>query len=173
MYEQVFRTMITDWHAHWGGQDLPFLYVQLANFNNIDNWPTVREAQRRRLSLCGTGMAVTMDIGESSKNYSTPNYLYQNMGLGKFREIALDAGVAVNADGKEQANMGVTVGDYLHTGRPFTVCHNLFRRGEISVPQRWKDAVQRSCWDFRACKRFAASAGLGHQLRRLRQRWMA
>ncbi len=51
-------------------------------------------------------------------NDSTPNYLYQNIGHGKFSEIALDAGLAVNADGKEQANMGITAGDYLHTGRP-------------------------------------------------------
>ncbi len=49
---------------------------------------------------------------------STPNTLYQNVGNGRFKEIALDAGVAVNADGKEQANMGVAVGDYLHSGRP-------------------------------------------------------
>jgi hypothetical protein len=50
-------------------------------------------------------------------NDSTANYLYQNLGRGKFAEVGLDAGVAVNGDGKEQANMGVTAGDYLHTGR--------------------------------------------------------
>lgn len=31
--------------------------------------------------------------------------------------MALDAGIAVNADGADQANMGLALGDYLHTGR--------------------------------------------------------
>ena len=50
-------------------------------------------------------------------NDSTPNDLYRNQGHGQFEEIALPAGVAVNGEGKEQANMGVTAGDYLHNGR--------------------------------------------------------
>ncbi len=50
-------------------------------------------------------------------NDSTPNYLYHNVGHGHFEEIGLSSGVSLNADGKEQANMGVTAGDYLHTGR--------------------------------------------------------
>ncbi len=50
-------------------------------------------------------------------NDSTPNYLYRNRGEGHFEEVGLAAGVSVNAEGKEQANMGVTAGDYLHTGR--------------------------------------------------------
>ncbi len=48
---------------------------------------------------------------------STPNLLYRNRGHGAFTETALEAGVAFDRDGKEQANMGVTAGDYLHTGR--------------------------------------------------------
>ncbi len=50
-------------------------------------------------------------------NDSTPNYLYRNLGHGQFEEDGLAAGVALNQDGKEEANMGVTAGDYLHTGR--------------------------------------------------------
>ena len=50
-------------------------------------------------------------------NDSTPNYLYRNNGHGAFTEMALAAGVAFDRNGKEQANMGVTAGDYLHTGR--------------------------------------------------------
>ncbi len=51
-------------------------------------------------------------------NDSTPNYLYRNLGHGSFADIALSAGVAFDRDGKEQANMGIATGDYLHTGRP-------------------------------------------------------
>jgi enediyne biosynthesis protein E4 len=50
-------------------------------------------------------------------NDGQPNYLYQNDGTGHFKDIAYAAGVAVSQDGIEQANMGVALGDYLHTGR--------------------------------------------------------
>jgi len=50
-------------------------------------------------------------------NDGEPNYLYRNEGNGQFKEIALDAGVAVSEDGVEQANMGVTLGDYMNSGR--------------------------------------------------------
>lgn len=48
---------------------------------------------------------------------STPNYLYRNMGQGKFNEIGLESGTAVSGDGSEQGSMGVAVADYNHTGR--------------------------------------------------------
>src|SRR5450631_2231245 len=51
-------------------------------------------------------------------NDSTPNYLYRNDGHGKFTEVGLESGTAVNEDGSEQASMGIAIGDYLHNGRP-------------------------------------------------------
>lgn len=50
-------------------------------------------------------------------NDGQPNFLYRNDGNGKFTNIAYDSGVAVSQDGEEQANMGVALGDYTHTGR--------------------------------------------------------
>jgi hypothetical protein len=50
-------------------------------------------------------------------NDGEPNYLYRNEGNGQFKEIGLDAGVAVSEDGVEQANMGIALGDYLNNGR--------------------------------------------------------
>ena len=50
-------------------------------------------------------------------NDGEPNYLYRNDGNGQFTDVAYEAGVAVNLDGSEQANMGVTLGDYQHQGR--------------------------------------------------------
>jgi len=49
-------------------------------------------------------------------NDGQANYLYHGDGKGKFEDVALTSGVAANEDGVEQANMGVAVGDYLHTG---------------------------------------------------------
>jgi hypothetical protein len=49
-------------------------------------------------------------------NDGQANYLYRNDGNGHFTDIAFMAGVAVSQDGTEQANMGVAIGDYLHSG---------------------------------------------------------
>jgi len=51
-------------------------------------------------------------------NDSTPNFLYKNVGNGKFQEIGLESGTAVSEDGSEQASMGIAIGDYLHNGLP-------------------------------------------------------
>jgi enediyne biosynthesis protein E4 len=50
-------------------------------------------------------------------NDGEANYLYKGDGKGSFEDVGLTAGVAANEDGFEQANMGIAVGDYLHTGR--------------------------------------------------------
>ncbi len=50
-------------------------------------------------------------------NDGEPNYLYRNNGNGTFSDVAYQAGVAVNQDGSEQANMGLALGDYNHSGR--------------------------------------------------------
>jgi enediyne biosynthesis protein E4 len=50
-------------------------------------------------------------------NDGEPNYLYRNDGNGHFTDVALEAGVSCDADGAYQANMGLALGDYLHTGR--------------------------------------------------------
>lgn len=45
-------------------------------------------------------------------NDSDPNYLFLNKGNGTFEEQALEHGLAVNADGRTQSNMGVAIGSY-------------------------------------------------------------
>ena len=64
-YRQLFEALIRDWRDRWSEGDLPFFFVQLANWTPgpESQWPEVREAQRRTLELRNTGMAVTIDIG--------------------------------------------------------------------------------------------------------------
>ena len=45
-------------------------------------------------------------------NDSTPNFLFHNLGAGKFEEVGFRAGVAVGHDGKAQAGMGTDMGDF-------------------------------------------------------------
>jgi len=68
-YRTLFPTMITDWRAHWGQGNVPFLFVLLANYMTapeqpMDNdWAELREAQLQALALLNTGMASAIDIG--------------------------------------------------------------------------------------------------------------
>lgn len=70
-YRTLFPMMIQDWRARWGQGDLPFLFVQLANFKAVkpqpseSDWAELREAQAMALSLPNTGMACIIDIGEA------------------------------------------------------------------------------------------------------------
>ena len=70
-YQRVFPDLIKDWRNHWNQGDFPFLFVQLANFMEIDTvpveseWAELREAQSKTLDLPNTGMAVTTDVGDA------------------------------------------------------------------------------------------------------------
>jgi len=69
------------------------LGVLVADFDN-DGWPDIYVA-----------------------NDSTGSTFYQNRKNGKFEDVAVLAGVAFSPDGKPQAGMGVSAGDYDHAGR--------------------------------------------------------
>lgn len=71
-YQELFTTLIKDWRKKWNQPDLPFLFVQLANFMATkdqpedSNWARLRDAQLKTLTVPHTGMAVTIDIGEGN-----------------------------------------------------------------------------------------------------------
>ena len=50
-------------------------------------------------------------------NDSTPKQLYINKGNGTFQEVGYPSGIALNENGREQAGMGLAIGDYDHSGR--------------------------------------------------------
>jgi hypothetical protein len=51
-------------------------------------------------------------------NDTQPNKLYRNLGNGKFKDVAVEAGLAFSADGKARAGMGVDVGDFENSEKP-------------------------------------------------------
>lgn len=70
-YSKLFPEMIECWRAEFQNPALPFLFVQLANFEpepelpGNSDWAELRESQEKTLKLPNTGMAVTIDIGEA------------------------------------------------------------------------------------------------------------
>lgn len=50
-------------------------------------------------------------------NDSTPKQLYINKGDGTFQEVGYESGVALNENGREQAGMGLAVGDFNNDAR--------------------------------------------------------
>jgi len=79
---------ITETNGHYCLSVTPFDY-------NLDGWPDIYIA-------CD----------------STPSILYRNNKDGTFTDVAPDAYVAFSEDGREQAGMGSTVGDYDNDGWP-------------------------------------------------------
>jgi sialate O-acetylesterase len=79
-YETIFPQLILDWRRLWK-QELPFYFVQLANFKKPstepgvpDQWAELQNAQLLTLALPKTGMAVINDIG-TANNIHPPNKL--------------------------------------------------------------------------------------------------
>lgn len=71
-YGPLFRRLISDWRRLWGNDSLPFYFVQLAAYlkpvqvQPDSEWAALRQAQAGALSLDGTAMVVTTDIGDST-----------------------------------------------------------------------------------------------------------
>ena len=69
-YQALMSEMIQDWRRLWEQDNMPFLFVQLANFMEAQtqpmesNWAELREQQRLTLEVPNTAMAVIIDAGE-------------------------------------------------------------------------------------------------------------
>jgi sialate O-acetylesterase len=70
LYNKLLPALIKDWRNQWQQGDVPFLFVQLPNFQDRQylpsesEWAVLREAQLNTLSVPNTAMVITIDIGE-------------------------------------------------------------------------------------------------------------
>ncbi|MGE5811960.1 MAG: sialate O-acetylesterase, partial [Ignavibacteria bacterium] len=78
-YLKLFPLMIENWREDWGESGFPFYYVQIApyNYGEGSHSEKLREAQLKTLATPNTGMAVTLDIG-NTENIHPPDK--QNVG---------------------------------------------------------------------------------------------
>ncbi|HEY2930808.1 MAG TPA: CRTAC1 family protein [Acidobacteriota bacterium] len=105
----------------------PRYYEGLVNslyHNNGDGTFTDVSAQSGIGAHKGKGMSATFaDYDGDGKldifvtNDTMPNFLFHNEGGGRFRETALEAGVALNDNGQPVSSMGVDFRDYNNDGR--------------------------------------------------------
>lgn len=69
-YQELLPALISDWRNKWQKENLPFLFVQLPNFMEVQylpsesQWAELRFSQFKALSVPNTAMAVTIDAGE-------------------------------------------------------------------------------------------------------------
>ena len=69
-YKKLMPALINDWRSKWQQGNIPFLFVQLPNFMEVNylpaesNWAMMREAALRTLAVPNTAMAVTIELGE-------------------------------------------------------------------------------------------------------------
>src|SRR5215510_8443491 len=91
--------------------------------NNRDGTFTAVPAKSRIASECGPALGVTAADFDGDgwvdlfvANDSQPNQLWINQHDGTFKNTALAAGVALTAEGKAEASMGVDAGDFDNDG---------------------------------------------------------
>lgn len=69
VYLGRLEALISGWRMKWNQGDFPFYIVQLSNFGRTSEdgktWTGIREAQVDSLTIPNTGLAVTIDIGDS------------------------------------------------------------------------------------------------------------
>jgi len=69
-YSAIMTALIGDWRSRWKQGEIPFLFVQLANFMEVQyspsesGWATLRNEQRKTLAVPATAMVVAIDLGE-------------------------------------------------------------------------------------------------------------
>lgn len=62
-YRKTLPVLIKHWRKVWGGEEKPFLFVQLPNYSS-HKWPVMRESMLEvSKTVPNTGMAVTLDLG--------------------------------------------------------------------------------------------------------------
>ena len=107
-----------------GPRGLPGERDHLFHNNGDGTFTDVSAKARVSDPTCYYGLAsVFVDVDDDGwldlavANDSVPSYLYRNRHDGTFEDVSYASGFAVNEDGREQASMGIGVGDYNRDGK--------------------------------------------------------
>jgi hypothetical protein len=118
-------------HCTWKGYDvmcgpegLVPVHDQLWRGKGDSTFEDATARAKMRPESAGFGLgAMTLDCDDDGDtdlyvaNDSTANFLWENQGDGTFKEVGYRRGVSHDANGKEQASMGIAAGDLNGDGR--------------------------------------------------------
>ena len=114
LYRKLFPAIIQGWRHDWNSE-LPFFFVQLANYHKEQTqpseggWALIREAQASALSLPETGMAVTIDLGLANEiHYPDKQEVGRRLAL---IALANKYGQPIEFSGPQYAGMNVEAGN--------------------------------------------------------------
>ncbi|PBI87996.1 Glycosyl hydrolases family 2, sugar binding domain [Flavobacterium sp. ACN2] len=121
-YQKLFPLLINDWREKFKDKNLPFFFVQLANYKQQkeqpgdSDWAELREAQFLTLKLPNTGMAVTTDIGNGEdihpKNKQDVGGRLANIALAKLYNMKIEYSGPIYKSYKIENNMIVLDFDF-------------------------------------------------------------
>lgn len=101
-----------------GAKDSLFRQREDGTFENVSDKAGVKdEGDYYGFSSVFIDVDDDKDIDLLVVNDSTPKQLYLNNGDGTFEEVGYPSGIALNENGREQAGMGLAVGDYDNDGK--------------------------------------------------------
>jgi enediyne biosynthesis protein E4 len=96
------------------------LYRNLGNgkFEDVSSSSGIAKSLGRGMSIAFADYDADGKLDVFITNDNLPNFLFHNLGNGKFEEVALLAGVALLDNGKPVASMGTDFRDYDNDGKP-------------------------------------------------------
>ena len=101
-----------------GGKDLLFHQKEDGTFEEVGDKAGVKDEGRYYgFSSVFVDVDDDKDLDLLVVNDSTPKQLYINNGDGTFEEMGYPSGIALNENGREQAGMGLAIGDYDNDGK--------------------------------------------------------
>jgi sialate O-acetylesterase len=143
VYALQFPALITSWRSHFGEGDIPFLWVQLANFKapadaRGEQLPFLREAQAKALALPGTGQAVAIDIGDpASINPRNKQEVGRRLALiAKAKVYALPVDYSGPAFSRAEVEGPAMRIHFLFTGEGITASDKPLQSFEVAGPDR-------------------------------------
>jgi len=109
-------------HIYCGPHEYPGAHDTLYRNNGDGTFTDV--TARTGLHNAGKGLGTLfIDYNDDSypdifvANDAVPDFLYRNNGDDTFTDVAIEAGVAYNSEGRATASMGIATGDYDNDGR--------------------------------------------------------
>ena len=138
----VLRYVKWDWDDVWCGEHRPgyrgychpdvFPPIAMLVYHNNGNGTFTEEAHRLGLDKPAKALGISIADYDGDghpdifiANDSMPEFLFHNKGNGTFEEVGLDAGVALDGEGRTYAGMGTDFADYNNDGMPDIFADNL------------------------------------------------